>query len=508
MGNLIWAPSFRGIQVYYPPWHKSLTLPYPDHFLKSVAPQHGVVLDYQFILYHHKQIIALDIPTCAWVTFPPLSSSSVSTIRDNLWWPGFLAAGRHLHLVYPTEHFVFNTGTRTWKTLAPPPASGTFYPAWVYAKKKIYMMVCSAHSSVESYCYDVRLDEWQQVAAFPAMHNVPTVVNIAFDGNNSIYVRSSGHIFCYDILDNNWEEKKEMALSDRSMAMFFSNTFEPEKDDGKGRGKDGEGSKGSREWNAEAFRAKAEKLFVKSKLSGPGPWVELTGKLQITPVERDLMTTFESASLSERLNIFRKMDATNNVFAQLIEEEPSTEARERIEWHIFQALLEDPSLGPTLCSICPNKFTKTEKGTYTWTQPTGSPKYDRLKTNRKSIEPVLLDTERRDDESGAGEGAQEEPEELKKVKARGERIAAQLRAKKVEIPEDFLCPITHVIMLDPVVTNDGNAFEKIAIDYWFARGNDTSPATHEKLTSTNTFPNLSLRKMVQTFLASHGVDVG
>jgi hypothetical protein len=32
------------------------------------------------------------------------------------------------------------------------------------------------------------------------------------------------------------------------------------------------------------------------------------------------------------------MDSSNNVFQQLIEEEPSVEARERIEWHIFQAL--------------------------------------------------------------------------------------------------------------------------------------------------------------------------
>ena len=58
----------------------------------------------RFILYHHKQIVALDIPTCAWVTFPPLSPS-VSTIRDNLWWPGFVAAGRHLHLMYLTNLF-------------------------------------------------------------------------------------------------------------------------------------------------------------------------------------------------------------------------------------------------------------------------------------------------------------------------------------------------------------------------------------------------------------------
>jgi hypothetical protein len=91
-----------------------------------------------------------------------------------------------------------------------------------------------------------------------------------------------------------------MALTDRSMALFFSTTLE----DG---GKEREGSKSSKEWNAESFRPKAEKLLIKTKLTGPGPWAELVGKLQITMVERDLMGTFESASLSERLNIFRKV---------------------------------------------------------------------------------------------------------------------------------------------------------------------------------------------------------
>lgn len=49
------------------------------------------------------------------------------------------------------------------------------------------MIVCSSAQSVlESYSYDVRLDEWSPVAAFPAIHKVPTVVNVAFDGDNLV----------------------------------------------------------------------------------------------------------------------------------------------------------------------------------------------------------------------------------------------------------------------------------------------------------------------------------
>ena len=110
-----------------------------------------------------------------------------------------------------------------------------------------------------------------------------------------------------------------MLLSDRSTAMFFSSQLEETRGEaegdrgerggeaegrGEGRGEVGKGDSGK---GIAEFRSKVERLFVKSKLAGPGPWEELASKLQITQAERDLMATFESASLSERLNIFRKV---------------------------------------------------------------------------------------------------------------------------------------------------------------------------------------------------------
>lgn len=98
-----------------------------------------------------------------------------------------------------------------------------------------------------------------------------------------------------------------MALADRTMAMFFSNQLEEgEGERGRKREGEGEGMVGVAE-GVELFKSKAERLFVRSKLAGPGPWAELTEKLQITHVERDLMMTFESASLAERINIFKKV---------------------------------------------------------------------------------------------------------------------------------------------------------------------------------------------------------
>lgn len=68
-----------------------------------------------------------------------------------------------------------------------------------------------------------------------------------------------------------------------------------------------------------------------------------------------------------------------------------------------------------------------------------------------------------------------------------------------------MCPIIKSIMMDPVATVDGHAYEKAAIELWFARFNETSPVTHLKLSSLSLIPNLPLKKLIVTFLESHGV---
>jgi Mg-chelatase subunit ChlD len=48
----------------------------------------------------------------------------------------------------------------------------------------------------------------------------------------------------------------------------------------------------------------------------------------------------------------------------------------------------------------------------------------------------------------------------------------------------FECPILKVTMTDPVIAQDGHAYERSAILDWFQRGNDTSPLTREKMGKT------------------------
>ncbi|XP_017753364.1 PREDICTED: WD repeat, SAM and U-box domain-containing protein 1-like isoform X2 [Eufriesea mexicana] len=71
-----------------------------------------------------------------------------------------------------------------------------------------------------------------------------------------------------------------------------------------------------------------------------------------------------------------------------------------------------------------------------------------------------------------------------------------------EIPHEYLCPITHEIMKEPVLCSDGFTYEKAAINEWFLCGKYTSPMTNKALQDTSFTPNIVLRNAIYTFL--HG----
>nr|XP_034178551.1 WD repeat, SAM and U-box domain-containing protein 1-like [Osmia lignaria]XP_034178553.1 WD repeat, SAM and U-box domain-containing protein 1-like [Osmia lignaria] len=78
----------------------------------------------------------------------------------------------------------------------------------------------------------------------------------------------------------------------------------------------------------------------------------------------------------------------------------------------------------------------------------------------------------------------------------------ETHADDTEVPHEFLCPITHEIMREPVQCSDGFTYEKAAINEWFLCGKYTSPMTNESLRDTSFTPNVALRNLIYTFL--HG----
>jgi hypothetical protein len=79
------------------------------------------------------------------------------------------------------------------------------------------------------------------------------------------------------------------------------------------------------------------------------------------------------------------------------------------------------------------------------------------------------------------------------------RAAAPARAVNLFVlnSEVFQCPLTMEVMTDPVMTVDGQTYERKEIERWFALGNRTSPLTGAELFSKNLTPNIALRNVIQ-----------
>lgn len=72
----------------------------------------------------------------------------------------------------------------------------------------------------------------------------------------------------------------------------------------------------------------------------------------------------------------------------------------------------------------------------------------------------------------------------------------------LDVPPEFLCPITQEIMREPVRCSDGFVYEKQAIGEWFMSGKYTSPMTNETLSTTDYHMDQELRNAIHMFLYS------
>lgn len=75
-------------------------------------------------------------------------------------------------------------------------------------------------------------------------------------------------------------------------------------------------------------------------------------------------------------------------------------------------------------------------------------------------------------------------------------------ADEEEPPDDYRCPISRELMVDPVCTASGEAYEREAIALWF-RTQHTDPMTNVALESKKLTPNLTLRRLIGTWLEAH-----
>jgi hypothetical protein len=79
--------------------------------------------------------------------------------------------------------------------------------------------------------------------------------------------------------------------------------------------------------------------------------------------------------------------------------------------------------------------------------------------------------------------------------------AAESAAREVSgCPDEFVCPITGEVMVDPVVTADGFTYERVAIAKWL-KTHQTSPCTNAVLEHRHLATNLALRSQIRDHVA-------
>ncbi|XP_062853770.1 WD repeat, SAM and U-box domain-containing protein 1 [Trichomycterus rosablanca] len=70
------------------------------------------------------------------------------------------------------------------------------------------------------------------------------------------------------------------------------------------------------------------------------------------------------------------------------------------------------------------------------------------------------------------------------------------------IPDEYLCPITHEIMKDPVIAADGYSYEREAIESWISTKSRSSPMTNLPLQTTLLTPNRTLKMAICRWTSS------
>ena len=76
--------------------------------------------------------------------------------------------------------------------------------------------------------------------------------------------------------------------------------------------------------------------------------------------------------------------------------------------------------------------------------------------------------------------------------------AAPAAPRPTAAPEQYVCPITLQLMVDPVITADGFTYERSAIESWLER-HSTSPCTGATLAHRVLAPSIALRQLIAEY---------
>lgn len=76
---------------------------------------------------------------------------------------------------------------------------------------------------------------------------------------------------------------------------------------------------------------------------------------------------------------------------------------------------------------------------------------------------------------------------------------ASKKTNEKSIPNEYLCPITHEIMTDPVCVSDGYTYERKAIEEWLTK-KQSSPILNLSIQGTQLYPNKVLKMLIDQYM--------
>ena len=84
----------------------------------------------------------------------------------------------------------------------------------------------------------------------------------------------------------------------------------------------------------------------------------------------------------------------------------------------------------------------------------------------------------------------------KETQAETQAVVKRFRQAIDDVADEYVCPITAELPVDPVTAEDGRFYERHAIEYWL-KDHDTSPLTGQPLAHKELTANLVLRGMIR-----------
>ena len=129
---------------------------------------------------------------------------------------------------------------------------------------------------------------------------------------------------------------------------------------------------------------------------------------------------------------------------------------------------------------------------------------DELRKRKLPTDGLKADLEKRLD--AANQGVAEEA--MNNVERQG-RCRAEAETKRCKtvmnsVADEFMCPITQELPVDPVTAEDGKIYERSAIETWLGN-NERSPSTGASM-GTRLFPAVQVRSMIEQLVKSGAVD--